>query len=66
MSYSSNQTVPWSSGLYDCCDDVANCKLNTGAKLCCVTCYVPCVTFGQIAEILLIKEKHSSDSITHP
>ncbi|XP_058184318.1 cell number regulator 2-like [Rhododendron vialii] len=43
MGYSSNQTIPWSSGLYDCGDDVANC---------CVTCYLPCVTYGQIAEIV--------------
>ncbi|XP_031113475.1 protein PLANT CADMIUM RESISTANCE 2-like [Ipomoea triloba] len=32
----------WSSGLCDCCDDVSNC---------CITCWCPCITFGQIAEI---------------
>ncbi|CAA6658920.1 unnamed protein product [Spirodela intermedia] len=34
---------PWSSGLCDCFDDVGNC---------CITCLCPCVTFGQIAEIV--------------
>ncbi|KAL7589304.1 hypothetical protein Lser_V15G37259 [Lactuca serriola] len=33
----------WSSGLCDCCLDVPNC---------CITCWCPCVTFGQIAEIV--------------
>ncbi|GMN37609.1 hypothetical protein TIFTF001_006954 [Ficus carica] len=41
-------TVPsaagrWSSGLCHCCDDPANCI---------VTCCCPCITFGQIAEIV--------------
>ncbi|PIN15641.1 hypothetical protein CDL12_11719 [Handroanthus impetiginosus] len=37
-------TVPaWSTGLYDCFDDVPNCI---------ITSLVPCVTFGQIAEIV--------------
>ncbi|URD78316.1 PLAC8 family [Musa troglodytarum] len=35
--------APWSTGLFDCCDDVSNC---------CVTCFCPCITFGQIAEIV--------------
>ncbi|KAL4197356.1 hypothetical protein AMTRI_Chr04g187920 [Amborella trichopoda] len=32
----------WSTGLCACCDDPANC---------CITCWCPCITFGQIAEI---------------
>ncbi|KAK6242350.1 hypothetical protein SCA6_007739 [Theobroma cacao] len=35
--------VPWSSGLCDCFSDWKNC---------CITCWCPCVTFGQIAEIV--------------
>ncbi|ERM94041.1 hypothetical protein AMTR_s00010p00034340 [Amborella trichopoda] len=34
--------LPWSTGLCDCCEDPANC---------CITCWCPCITFGQIAEI---------------
>ncbi|KAK9115154.1 hypothetical protein Syun_021951 [Stephania yunnanensis] len=34
---------PWSTGLCDCFDDVHNC---------CITCWCPCITFGQIAEIV--------------
>ncbi|XP_078441120.1 protein PLANT CADMIUM RESISTANCE 2-like [Wolffia australiana] len=40
------QAVPkgrWTTGLWDCTDDVGNC---------CITCWCPCITFGQIAEIL--------------
>ncbi|XP_052204344.1 protein PLANT CADMIUM RESISTANCE 2-like isoform X2 [Diospyros lotus] len=33
----------WSSGLFGCFDDVGNC---------CLTCWCPCITFGQIAEIV--------------
>ncbi|XP_077230595.1 protein PLANT CADMIUM RESISTANCE 2-like isoform X2 [Tasmannia lanceolata] len=33
----------WSTGLCGCCDDIDNC---------CVTCCCPCITFGQISEIL--------------
>ncbi|XP_057957897.1 cell number regulator 1-like isoform X2 [Malania oleifera] len=33
----------WSTGLCHCCDDPANCF---------ITCFCPCVTFGQIAEIV--------------
>lgn len=33
----------WSTGLCHCCDDPANCL---------ITCFCPCVTFGQIAEIV--------------
>ncbi|KAJ4716326.1 protein PLANT CADMIUM RESISTANCE 2-like [Melia azedarach] len=33
----------WSTGLCHCCDDPANCR---------VTCFGPCITFGQIAEIV--------------
>lgn len=35
--------VPWSSGLFGCFSDW---------KICCVTCWCPCITFGQIAEIV--------------
>ncbi|EEF34586.1 conserved hypothetical protein [Ricinus communis] len=34
---------PWSSGLCDCFSDPRNC---------CMTFWCPCVTFGQIAEIV--------------
>ncbi|KAH8495993.1 hypothetical protein Peur_055312 [Populus x canadensis] len=34
---------PWSTGLCDCFDDWRNC---------CVTFWCPCITFGQIAEIV--------------
>ncbi|XP_003631175.2 protein PLANT CADMIUM RESISTANCE 2 [Vitis vinifera] len=34
---------PWNTGLCDCCSDV---------KTCCLTMWCPCVTFGQIAEIV--------------
>ncbi|KAI3945614.1 hypothetical protein MKW92_032095 [Papaver armeniacum] len=34
---------PWSSGLSGCFDDCGNC---------CLTCWCPCITFGQISEIL--------------
>ncbi|KAL7260278.1 hypothetical protein ACSBR1_006031 [Camellia fascicularis] len=37
------QQVPWSTGLCDCYNDVPNC---------CITCWCPCITFGQIAEIV--------------
>ncbi|OAY65757.1 cell number regulator 2-like [Ananas comosus] len=37
------ESVAWSTGLCDCCDDVGNC---------CMTCFCPCVTFGKIAEIV--------------
>ncbi|KAJ6748478.1 DUF614 FAMILY PROTEIN-RELATED [Salix purpurea] len=33
----------WSSGLCHCCDDPANCV---------ITCFCPCITFGQVAEIV--------------
>ncbi|KAF5187410.1 Plant cadmium resistance [Thalictrum thalictroides] len=32
----------WSTGLCHCCDDPENCL---------ITCFCPCITFGQIAEI---------------
>ncbi|KAL3635956.1 Protein CADMIUM RESISTANCE 2 [Castilleja foliolosa] len=35
--------VPWSTGLCDCFSDSRNC---------CITCWCPCITFGQIAEIV--------------
>ncbi|XP_062177681.1 cell number regulator 2-like [Alnus glutinosa] len=33
----------WSTGLCHCCDDPANCL---------ITCFCPCITFGQIADIV--------------
>ncbi|OVA12241.1 Uncharacterized protein family Cys-rich [Macleaya cordata] len=33
----------WSTGLCDCLDDVNNC---------CITCWCPCITFGQVSEIV--------------
>lgn len=33
----------WSSGLCDCCIDIPNC---------CLTCWCPCIIFGQMAEIV--------------
>nr|AFM43805.1 fruit weight 2.2-2 protein [Dimocarpus longan] len=36
-------TTQWSTGLCHCCDDPANCL---------ITCFWPCITFGQIAEIV--------------
>ncbi|KAG8366555.1 hypothetical protein BUALT_Bualt17G0092000 [Buddleja alternifolia] len=38
-----NNPGPWSTGLCDCFSDVPNC---------CITCWCPCITFGQIAEIV--------------
>lgn len=35
--------VPWSTGLFSCFDDCPNC---------CITCCCPCITFGQISEIV--------------
>ncbi|XP_014506796.1 protein PLANT CADMIUM RESISTANCE 2 [Vigna radiata var. radiata] len=33
----------WSTGLFDCFSNFKNC---------CITCWCPCITFGQIAEIV--------------
>ncbi|XP_010527793.1 PREDICTED: protein PLANT CADMIUM RESISTANCE 2 [Tarenaya hassleriana] len=35
--------VEWSTGFCDCFSDCSNC---------CITCWCPCITFGQVAEIL--------------
>ncbi|XP_039126825.1 cell number regulator 2-like [Dioscorea cayenensis subsp. rotundata] len=43
LQVQSQQKVSWSTGLCGCCDDVGNC---------CITCWCPCITFGQIAEIV--------------
>ncbi|KAJ0669381.1 putative PLAC8 motif-containing protein [Helianthus annuus] len=43
----------WSSGLCDCTSDVSNC---------CLTCWCPCIPFGQIAEIL---DKGTTSSAVH-
>nr|AFM43804.1 fruit weight 2.2-1 protein [Dimocarpus longan] len=37
------QAGQWSTGFCHCCDDPANCF---------ITCFCPCITFGQIAEIV--------------
>ncbi|XP_061344946.1 protein PLANT CADMIUM RESISTANCE 3-like [Gastrolobium bilobum] len=37
------QPTEWSTGLCDCFSDSNNC---------CITCWCPCVTFGQVAEIV--------------
>ncbi|KAH7575237.1 hypothetical protein ACOSP7_005304 [Xanthoceras sorbifolium] len=36
------QAGQWSTGLCHCCDDPANCF---------ISCFCPCITFGQISEI---------------
>ncbi|KAJ1701400.1 hypothetical protein LUZ63_001179 [Rhynchospora breviuscula] len=41
--YALPQQQAWSTGLCDCFDDVNNC---------CLTFWCPCITFGQIAEIV--------------
>ncbi|XP_027098295.1 protein PLANT CADMIUM RESISTANCE 2 [Coffea arabica] len=41
--FHANTTGSWSTGLCDCFSDVPNC---------CMTCWCPCITFGQIAEIV--------------
>ncbi|GLJ49713.1 hypothetical protein SUGI_1054920 [Cryptomeria japonica] len=38
-----NSSEEWSTGLFDCAQDRSNC---------CLTCWCPCITFGQIAEIV--------------
>nr|GEY18647.1 PLAC8 motif-containing protein [Tanacetum cinerariifolium] len=35
--------VEWSTGLCDCTEDMSSC---------CMTCWCPCITFGQIAEVV--------------
>ncbi|EEF34587.1 protein PLANT CADMIUM RESISTANCE 2 [Ricinus communis] len=42
LSHQHGHGGAWSSGLCGCCSDVKNC---------CITCWCPCITFGQIAEI---------------
>ncbi|KAK8949691.1 Protein PLANT CADMIUM RESISTANCE 2 [Platanthera zijinensis] len=43
LQYPPAPVVTWSAGLCNCCDDKHNCL---------VTCCCPCITFGQIAEIV--------------
>ncbi|KAK2994777.1 hypothetical protein RJ640_001683 [Escallonia rubra] len=45
IGFSAPAQVPsqWSTGLCDCASDCSNC---------CITCWCPCITFGQIAEIV--------------
>ncbi|KAK4850276.1 hypothetical protein QYF36_005324 [Acer negundo] len=38
-----DQDQQWSTGLYDCCEDPKNCL---------IALFCPCITFGQIAEII--------------
>ncbi|XP_030529203.1 protein PLANT CADMIUM RESISTANCE 2-like [Rhodamnia argentea] len=42
-TFEERDQVQWSSGLCDCLSDRRNC---------CITCWCPCITFGQIAEIV--------------
>ncbi|XP_006651982.1 cell number regulator 10-like [Oryza brachyantha] len=37
------QPTPWSTGLFDCCDDCG---------VCCLTMVCPCITIGRVAEIV--------------
>ncbi|MED6180506.1 hypothetical protein PIB30_011023 [Stylosanthes scabra] len=41
--YTNSEKVEWSTGLFDCFSDMKNCL---------VTCLCPCITFGQIAEMI--------------
>ncbi|XP_077236127.1 protein PLANT CADMIUM RESISTANCE 2-like [Tasmannia lanceolata] len=43
MTIQSRTPQPWSTGLFGCFEDVPNC---------CITCCCPCITFGQMAEII--------------
>ncbi|RDX60618.1 Protein PLANT CADMIUM RESISTANCE 9, partial [Mucuna pruriens] len=43
----------WTTSLYDCWDDPSHC---------CFTCWCPCITFGQIAEIP--KMQHAAFMLT--
>ncbi|CAL4968605.1 unnamed protein product [Urochloa decumbens] len=43
MQITQAPVTPWSTGLFDCFDDVESC---------CVTMLCPCITFGQVAEIV--------------
>ncbi|XP_077241174.1 protein PLANT CADMIUM RESISTANCE 2-like [Tasmannia lanceolata] len=43
LQIQSQTPVPWSTGLCSCLDNVPNC---------CITFWCPCITFGQIAEIV--------------
>ncbi|XP_077249652.1 cell number regulator 7-like [Tasmannia lanceolata] len=42
MNISHSQQPRWSTGLCGCED----------SGTCCITCFLPCITFGQIAEVL--------------
>ncbi|CAK7326780.1 unnamed protein product [Dovyalis caffra] len=43
IEHEQEQHGRWSSGLCDCFSDIPNC---------CITCWCPCITFGQVAEIV--------------
>ncbi|KNA18706.1 hypothetical protein SOVF_068330 [Spinacia oleracea] len=43
VGHGGTAATPWSTGLCHCCDDPANCL---------VTAFCPCITFGQIAELV--------------
>ncbi|KAI5677796.1 hypothetical protein M9H77_08746 [Catharanthus roseus] len=45
--------LTWSTGLCDCFSDVRNC---------CITCWCPCITFGQVSEII---DKGSSSCVSN-
>ncbi|TYI88998.1 hypothetical protein E1A91_D03G022800v1 [Gossypium mustelinum] len=46
----------WSTSLCHCCDDPANCL---------ITAFCPCVTFGQIAEIVNKGSIYCADCLVH-
>ncbi|KAJ1437893.1 PLAC8 motif-containing protein [Sesbania bispinosa] len=43
VTYTKGEETEWSSGLFDCFDNPKNCF---------ITCCCPCITFGQIAEVV--------------
>ncbi|ERN18866.1 hypothetical protein AMTRI_Chr07g24720 [Amborella trichopoda] len=49
MNVASSRPPQWTTSLTGSCDD---------GVLCCITCVLPCITFGQIAEVL--DEGHTS------
>ncbi|KAL6292277.1 hypothetical protein ACE6H2_000419 [Prunus campanulata] len=43
----------WSRGLFSCGEDICTC---------CITCFLPCITFGRIAEII---DEGQSSCLSH-